>query len=132
MRKLLLISLCLFPTITLAANSPWCLVRDENEKCSFNSAEACYAAVAKQGGSCRENHLRLGVRGEKQWCVVTGSRRDCSFNISRQCFNAAQAVGGGCVRNTEKALELATSNDDFLSGDGFAGDIARELEAAAP
>jgi len=132
MRKLLLISLFLFPTISLAASSPWCLVRDENEKCSFNTAEACYAAVAKQGGSCRENHLRLGVRGEKQWCVVTGARRACSFNIPRQCFKGAQVVGAGCVRNTEKALEFAKSTDEFLSGDGFAGDIAREIERSAP
>ena len=131
MRKLLLISLFLFPTIALAGgSSPWCLVRDENEICKYNAAEECYEAVAKLGGSCRENHLRLGMRGENQWCVVTGSRRDCSFNMSRQCFNAAQKVGGGCVRNTEKALEYAKSSGEFVSGEGLAGDIARELELA--
>jgi hypothetical protein len=128
MRHLILVSVLLFPAISLAANAPWCLVRDENEKCTFISAEACYARVTQTGGSCRENYVSVGVRGDNQWCVVTGSRRDCKYRGQRHCLNAAQQVNGGCVRNIEKSLEYAKSSDEFVSGEGIAGDIARELE----
>jgi hypothetical protein len=53
-QKILVIFLLMFPAICQAGT--WCLIRDENEYCNFESSEACYSVAAARGGSCRENY----------------------------------------------------------------------------
>jgi hypothetical protein len=105
MRKLLIISLLLFPVVTLASGGAWCLVLDETENCRYGTAEACYSNAAKIGGYCRENARALGSRGDRQWCVVSASGRNCNYIGQRRCHNIARRLNGGCVENTEALLK---------------------------
>jgi hypothetical protein len=131
MRRLLLTLLALqilLPAIAVAGGSdPWCLVRDESEKCAFLEANTCYASVAKTGGYCRPNQRHVGVSGNRKWCVITVDRKNCNFYSQRRCLSAARNVNGGCVENTEQALALAQR-----SGEAFGvlegGNIADELQ----
>ncbi len=128
MRALYLVLLLLAPGIALA--DPWCLVRDEKSSCIFPSADACYQAVARQGGSCRENYQEVGLRGTAPWCVVTAKYRRCTHRSKTRCLTEAQAANGGCVRNTERDLELAARNRRFGSGSDCE-DLACELDQAS-
>ena len=103
-RKLLFILLLMSPAISQAAAS-WCLVRDENVFCRFKSADACYAAAAKRGGSCRENFQLHGSRGKLKWCVITANYRQCNYTDKAQCVRVALQSDGGCVENVERALK---------------------------
>jgi hypothetical protein len=104
-RKLLFILLLMSPAISLAASSPWCLVRDENIFCSFKTADDCYQAAASRGGSCRENYQLMGVTGNQRWCVVTAQYRRCRYSSKISCVRVALNSNGGCVENVERALK---------------------------
>ncbi|MCP4929967.1 MAG: hypothetical protein GY918_13005 [Gammaproteobacteria bacterium] len=103
MRKILLTLLLLFPMVSQAA--PWCLVIDENERCQFRSADACYAAASKRGGSCRENYKILGSKGNYPWCLVTSQYRSCIYWSQDDCLRDARSENGGCVDNFDLAIE---------------------------
>jgi hypothetical protein len=105
MRKLLIISLLLFPVVTLASSAAWCLVRDEVENCGYKLAEDCYKHAGNIGGYCRQNARLLGSSGDKRWCVVSASGRNCNYIARRRCHNAARQLNGGCVENTEALLQ---------------------------
>jgi hypothetical protein len=105
LRKLLFILLLMSPAISQAAGAPWCLVRDENVFCRFQLADACYAAAAKRGGSCRENFQLHGSGGKQKWCVITTQYRQCSYTDKAQCVRVALQSNGGCVENIERALK---------------------------
>ena len=133
MRQLLLISLLLFPVITLAGgSSPWCIVTNEIENCRYNTADQCYSSLAQIGGFCRENARLFGIRGTKRWCVVSATGRKCNYGSQRSCINVAREMDGGCVENTERAL-AKTRDAAFFGGGGSSeddGGLAGELEAA--
>jgi hypothetical protein len=95
------------PAISQAAAAPWCLVRDENVFCRFQSADACYVAAENRGGSCRENHKLLGGKGKQKWCVVTARYRRCVYSSKEICVRVALNSDGGCVENIERALKQA-------------------------
>jgi hypothetical protein len=135
MRQLLLISLLLFPVITLAGGSGvWCLVHDEDEHCRYNTAEACYNHAATIGGYCRENPRTLGMSGDSRWCVVSASGRKCNFASHRRCLSSARAINAGCVENTEEALARKRRAEswagDAASKKGGGDSFTKELEAA--
>jgi hypothetical protein len=133
MRQLLLISLLLFPVITLADNnSAWCIIRDQGENCRFNTAEACYNVAATQGGFCRQNPRILGMSGESQWCVVSASGRDCTFSGRGRCLDKARAINAGCVENTDAALRIKRQSQGFEweSAKGEDISLTEELEAS--
>ena len=134
MRQLLLISLMLFPVITLAGGgSPWCLVSNENEVCSYNTADQCYSSVAQIGGYCRENARLFSVRGAQKWCVVSATGRKCNFGTQQSCIKAVQEMDAGCVENTEQALARKRGAEYFGFDVGSSkedGGLASELEAA--
>jgi hypothetical protein len=132
MRQLLLISLLLFPVITLAGGpGAWCLVHDEDEMCRYNTAEACYNDVAMRGGFCRENSRILGMSGKKRWCVVSASGRNCNFSGRGRCLDKARAINAGCVENTEEALAKKRRAEGWAdSSEGGGASFAEELEAA--
>jgi hypothetical protein len=107
-RKLLFILLLMSPAISQAAGAPWCLVRDENVFCRFQSADACYVAAEKRGGSCRENFQLHGSGGKQKWCVITTQYRQCSYTDKAMCVRVALQSKGGCVENIERALKEET------------------------
>jgi hypothetical protein len=109
-----------------ALAGPWCLVRDENVGCNFQTAESCYNAVASQGGSCRENYKEVGTSGIAPFCVVTATYRRCIYGSRDSCVRRAMAVNGGCVRNIERDLELSARNKRVVSSSDC-GDLACEL-----
>jgi hypothetical protein len=131
MRRLLITLLALqilLPAIAIAGGSdPWCLVRDEVEKCAYVNADVCYERVARTGGYCRPNQRFVGVSGNRRWCVITVDRKNCNFYSQNRCLNVAREKKGGCVENTEQALAQATrSAESFGVLEG--GDIAQELQ----
>lgn len=132
MRLLLLLSVLILPSAALAGGSaPWCHIINEDEYCSFKTAESCYKRAAS-GGSCRENPRIVGVQGERRWCVVSASGRNCNYGGQRSCLRAAQSMNGGCVVNTEKILKFAKRGGLKNQGRSPA-DLAAELaEANAP
>jgi hypothetical protein len=83
----------------------WCLIRDDTEACAFKDAEACYRAVARAGGYCRQNYKIAGVSGRSRFCLVTANKRQCSYNFRGGCLRAAAKINGGCVENTEEKLK---------------------------
>jgi len=137
MRQLLLISLLLFPVITLAGgrggSAAWCHVRDEAESCQYNTAERCYDYAATRGGFCRENPRILGMSGTSRWCVVSASGRNCNFSGHKQCLSNARAINAGCVENTEEALARTRRaqgwGDGAFEEDGGVS-FTKQLEAA--
>ena len=129
MRQLLLISLLLFPVITLAGGSAaWCLVHDEDEMCRYNTAEECYNHAAKRGGFCRENPRILGMSGDSSWCVVSASGRNCNFSSRGSCLSSARAINAGCVENTEKAIRNKRMAKGLREDGGSS--LTEELEAS--
>lgn len=134
MRLLILLSVFLFPLVSLAGGSgPWCHVVNEDEKCTFRTAESCYASAAS-GGTCRENPRTVGVQGDSLWCVVSAEGRKCKFMTQRPCLQAAQRMNGGCVENTEKKLEYARRGGNWGAGEGdesSVADLAAELAEAS-
>jgi hypothetical protein len=128
MRTAVAIFLIFVSSSALAA--PWCLVRDENSYCSFQTAEACYNAVARQGGSCRENYVEVGVNGSEAYCVVTAKYRRCVYRSRATCVQKAIAVNGGCVDNIERELSL-TARQKALGTGVDCEDISCELGEAA-
>lgn len=98
--------------------APWCNVRDYTELCKYENAQACYEAVAKVGGFCRENYKVAGVTGEARFCVVTAAKRQCSYNNRGRCLRAAANMNGGCVENTERKLKKAWGRERELP-EGF-------------
>ena len=128
MRVLYLALLLLAPGIALAA--PWCLVRDENEYCNYDTADSCYRVVSREGGSCRQNYREIGLRGGAPWCVVTSLYRRCIYYGKTSYLSVARSENGGCVRNVEKDLELAAKNKrQGASSD--CEDISCELQQAS-
>jgi hypothetical protein len=129
MRKLLIISLLLFPVVTLASSAAWCLVRDEVENCGYKLAEDCYKHAGNIGGYCRPNARFLGSSGDSRWCVVSASGRNCNFRGQRRCLSAARKLDGGCVENVEEALRRARMAQTWEMESG-SGDLADELQSA--
>jgi hypothetical protein len=117
----LLLLLGIIPDVCLAqaffGSGNWCLVLDEIQDCSFNTADGCYTAAGANGGYCQQNARKALVSGLGEWCVISASGRDCNYSSQRSCFDAALRVQGGCVSNTERALEDAQlSNLGILDG----------------
>ena len=90
---------CMFLSLPVFADgsAPWCLIRDEVERCNFYAADDCYNAVAATGGDCRENFRTAGVTGDRPWCLVTANRKTCNYFSSAGCRAEAERAGGGCV-----------------------------------
>lgn len=96
-----------------AGRGNWCLVLDEVENCTFNTADACYAAAYDRGGYCKENARKSRVSGTLPWCVISESGRDCNYYIQETCVNQARTAQGGCVQNTERELELSQLQNKY-------------------
>ena len=128
MRTLISLLFFILPSIALA--DPWCLVRDEKTQCIFATSTACYDAVARQGGSCRENYREVGIRGTAPYCVVTATYRRCVHRSRQRCLDIAREAGGGCVKNVERDLELASRNKR-VGATRDCEDLACELNEAS-
>ena len=123
------IGLCLYLVSAAVMAAPWCLIKNEREICIYDAAEDCYNAVAREGGSCRENFREVGAIGGARYCVVTSKFRRCQYRNRDRCVRAALAVNGGCVDNIERALELsARRKAEARASD--CEDLACELELA--
>lgn len=125
------IGLCLYLVSAAVLAAPWCLIKDAREICIYDSSEQCYNAVAREGGSCRENYREVGAIGGARYCVVTSKFRRCQYRNRDRCVRAALAVDGGCVDNIERALELSARSKREGNTSQECEDIACELELAA-
>ena len=125
MKKLILMSLLMFPAVSLAGQ--WCQVTETVENCRFNTADACYKSLRSLGGYCRPNYKEAGVRGNARWCVVTATSKDCIHRFRSRCLNDARRKGAqaGCVENIELALQNSKLRKEF--GDQECQDISCEL-----
>ena len=115
---LLLLLLGVIPGVCLAqafvGRGSWCLVLDEIEECTFNTADDCYTSAYNNGGYCQQNARKSRVAGTTPWCVVSAAGRDCNYYSQQTCLTDALKIQGGCVPNTEKALEDTQSRNKFL------------------
>jgi hypothetical protein len=125
------IGLCLYLVSAAVLAAPWCLIKDAREICIYDSSEQCYNAVAREGGSCRENYLEVGAIGGARYCVVTSKFRRCQYRNRERCVRDALKVNGGCVDNIERALELSARNKAEPSSTSECEDIACELEISS-
>lgn len=125
MKKLILISILMFPAVSLAG--PWCQVTESVENCRFNTADACYKSLRSLGGYCRPNYKEAGVSGNARWCVVTATSKSCVHRFKSRCDNDARrrGDGAGCVENIELALQNSKLRKGFEQQE--CADISCEL-----
>jgi hypothetical protein len=121
MRKLLLSILLMTPALVQAG--PWCLVRDENERCNFLTADDCYVDALAAGGTCRPNYRDPAVIGARPWCVISATTRWCNYYSQQPCLDAARKMNGGCVPNTEQKIAQSSLKNKAA---GF-GDVAADI-----
>jgi hypothetical protein len=134
----ILAAFILFLASSVAMADPWCLVRDENTLCRYQTAEQCYDTVAREGGSCRENYQEVGVSGNAPYCIVTSTYRRCTFRSRDACVQRALAVNGGCVQNIERELERSarlkrrSTSSDSTECEDLACELAAANQGPAP
>jgi len=138
----LLLLLSVIPGVCLAqafvGRGSWCLVLDEIEECTFNTADDCYTSAYNNGGYCQQNARQSRVTGTTPWCVVSAAGRDCNYFSQQSCLTAALRIAGGCVQNTEKALADTQDRNKFWGNfdpakevdDGSERSLAERLQEA--